>query len=160
MKYIGIFLIISAFFGIGSDYSSRKKRGLAECEGFLALVKHIRLKISCYLCPTDKLLSDFECDALSKCGFIPLVLSGVSMADAFIKCHKRLMIGKEEKRIISSLFASLGEGYLADALKELDGACAALEERTALMRESVEKSVRVSGVLSSLASLALLILLI
>ena len=160
MKYIGIFLIILALFGLRGEYSSREKRRLAECEGFLRLISHLRLKIGCYLLPMRELVSDLECPALEKSGFLSLVLSGASLGEAFKKCENSFLLGKEEKRILTSLFSSLGNGYFSDSVKLLDSSYLAFEELTDAQRVKTEKNIKLSALLFTLGSLGLLVLLI
>ena len=96
-RWGGAALIMICALLIDREYKQYLNRRISENCGFLSLVSHAEAKISKFLCHGDGLWRDFSDDALTKCGFLPALQSGVSVADSFEQCSSKTALSKEAK---------------------------------------------------------------
>ena len=131
---------------------------LAMLEDFYELLSHIKERISVYLSPQSALLSDFRCETLEECGFIPVYRECGSLHTAFKSA--RISLCSDAKRLLSSFFESFGKGYKNEEIARAESAGAECKRILERERENVPRDVRLAGVLISSLALAVFILII
>lgn len=159
LKYIGFALILAGGIFFSREYEKRERTRVLECEEFLRFVKHIRMKIACFLSPRAEWLADFSSKLPSFNGFLDKARECDSLLDAFSKSQSFLSLGAEAD-ILSSLFSSLGRGYKDDELSLLDNAFGELSSQTERIKGESEKSIRTVKTLAACVCVSLIILLV
>lgn len=141
---------------IALEIKKYKRHSLAVCEELYALMLHIKLEVSCYLRPLSVLLRDFTSPLLEE-DFLPRART-MGLSEAL--SASRLPISGEERRILSSLFSSLGSGYAADAVRLIDAYAAEFYSSLTVRRADLPREARLVNTLCASAALGLLILMI
>lgn len=146
---------------VGRGYALYLARGVAECEGFLALLRRCAERISCLLSPICEITADFENDALSRVGFISLIREGKSAEQAYEAVESRLCIGNGTKDILRRAFGDMGKGYDSKSASDrLMLSCTELADHLSLLKTENEKNLKLARSVLLLVSLGLVILFI
>ena len=160
MKYIGLFALICGGVMLVRAYSKRERERLLLCEGFLAFLLHIRIKIGCYLCPTESLADGFDSPPLRDCGFIDALKKHRRLDLAWSEVSREIALAEDEKRTLQCVFSSFGEGYMADGVRLIDTASDELSRTTEILRKKVPENLRLASLVSATLLLGLIILFI
>lgn len=153
----GALLMIFALM-CGRAYSSYSARAIAELDGFISFMSHVRLKVATQLATQSALCDGFECESLERCGFLPALREGKRVMDAYNKAA--IAVCQPARRVLSSFFSGLGRGYRSDELARADSAISECERILAREREQMPKDVKLIYTLLAAISLGLLIFLI
>lgn len=142
----------------GRAYAEYSARAIAQLEGFISLLSHIRRKISVKMVTQSNLTSGFEDQSLEKCGFLPAAREGVRLHIAYTKA--KICICKEARRVLDAFFSDLGRGYLADELRRINSAESECEKIIEREREEALREVKLVYTLLVASSLGILVFLI
>ncbi len=155
----GLSLILVAALLFSREYRRYLDGRVELCQGFLALLIHIRGRVDCYLTPLPEALSGFESVALSECGFLKRA-SEEGLSSAYFSMEKSLSLPRRAREVLSSFFRGLGREYREGTLRELSTAISALESAVLEERQESEKSLKIASVLAVSAALGAIILII
>lgn len=115
-KWVGALLLLGAGLGCGVLLVGFERRRCRQAEGFLSLVRHIRLQIDCFSMPVGRILKGCDGRILTDCGVesdslpdLPTLLRGT-----------RLYIPEEMCRLLWELGGRLGGSYREDQLRCCD----------------------------------------
>lgn len=158
MKYLGIFAIIFAAVAFSREYARYMKKRRAECEGFLAFIKHARIQIGCFLKPVRELGDGFRSEALGSVGFLAALRESEDIFQAYKRIEPRLSLSPEERAVTAELFSSLGLGYLNDGLKLIDSSCDTLAQLCDKLKDEQKKNTRLVSSLAVTLALGFLII--
>lgn len=155
----GALILICAFF-FGREYTRYTERRIDELEGFVALLNHIKRKISMYLTPMSGMLQGFENESLSDLGFISELEKSGNLKKAFSECSKRSSLGKESLKLISECFSDFGQGYKEQELIRLERYIGSLSEILEKERKELPKNAKMVSTLFLCGALGIFILLL
>lgn len=157
-RYIGIGLILLSALAVSRGYERFIRRRIAEEEGFLALLLHIRAGVECFLSSAEELVRGFENEALQSVGY--LGGEGADICERFRRSGDRLCISDKVRDILKNFFDSFGKEYKSGTVALIDRTRAVLDEHIKVERESAEKDVKLVRTVSLAAALGAVILLI
>ena len=158
LRIVGGALLLGGAALASVAYKRYAQRQLAQLEGFCKLLSHVREKIKVYLSPQSSLLSDFSCEELEDCGFMPEYRKSGSLNRAFRS--SRISITEDAKRLLSSFFERFGRGYKDEEIARAGSATAECQRILERERCDVPRDVRLAGVLIASFALAVFILII
>lgn len=157
MTGIGLALWAAAVATAMLFVTRRERRRVAECEGLLALLRHIRAAVSSYGLPKGEIYRSFSSEVLEDCGFLSLLREkGLAAALA-----AELLIMKGERLRPLIAFAS-GEGMrlTAEELTACERAEGEVERLLQTMKEHLPERLRLSRTLVLTVGMMVAILLI
>ncbi len=113
---IGALLLLGAGIALGGIFGGFERRRCRQAEGFLALLRHIRLQIDCFSLPVSRILSGCDGKILADCG-----VESVSLSDfrALLE-STRLYVPEEVCRLLWEFGERLGNSYREDQLRCCD----------------------------------------
>ena len=82
MKLFGLLFLLLGALSLSREYSGYTKKRLAECEEFIAFIKHMRLSLKCFLKPPREIARTFQGDAIKP--FLDMLEKEENMALAFV----------------------------------------------------------------------------
>ena len=159
LKLVGICILLFTSVLISHELVAARRRRLLLCEELLRFVSFLRLQIGCFLRPTAEVAREFRSDSLSACGFLSGGC-GEDLGRSFSSSGAPEIVGKECTRIVESLFASLGSGYLDDEIGLIDAHRAELSALVDAERTEAARQIRLIRTLTASASVGLIILII
>lgn len=115
-KAVGIVLILLVGVGLGVALSAYERRRCRQAEGFLALVRYIRLQIDCFSQPIGRILAGCDNGILVDCG----VESDQLPDFATLLRGTRLYIPEDMCRLLMDFGSQLGGSYREDQLRCCD----------------------------------------
>lgn len=152
-----VILILSAALVLRGVSVFRER--VAELEGFLLLLRHIRDEISCFRTPAHEILSSFHNEALERAGLLPLA-PGTDLASALASARDRLYLDSDELAILSEFCDGFGRGYVTEELARCDLATSRLTDAIARRREALPKTCKLFRTLVMSGALAVIIVLL
>ncbi len=158
MKIFGLLFLLSGALSLSREYSGYVKKHLAECEEFIAFIKHMRLLLKCFLKPPRDIARAFRGEAIKP--FLEMLEKEDNMVLAYEASKGRFSLSSDEEKVLMELFSSIGSCYAEDGIRLLE---AADERLTALYTELRERSSRSShafATVSAAVSVGLFIFLI
>ena len=115
-KVIGIVLILCCGVLGGLAFAAFERRRYRQAEGFVALLRHIRLQIDCFSLPVERILAVCDRRVLTDCG-----IEGVSLPDfKAVLGSTRLYLPEEMCRLLADFGAQLGSSYREEQLRCCD----------------------------------------
>lgn len=115
-KAMGILLLLLCGVLAGLAFAAFERRRCRQAEGFVALLRHIRLQIECFSLPVDKILNNCDGQVLLNCGVESTDLSDFSA----LLSSTRLYLPEEFCTLLSDFGAQLGGCYRAEQLRCCD----------------------------------------
>lgn len=159
VKLIGALFIAISSFALSSHFCSCLSREKDELGGFISLLNHIRLEISCFSKPLSQIFSEFSCPALDKSGFTE-TLRERGFSEGLKKNACRLNLSKEVKDVLLSFSQSLGHGYREDEIKRCDNTISCLEERYKACLDTLPEKRKLIKSLSITFGISVIVILI
>ncbi len=157
IKFVGISAILVSALLIFAEIKKRADLCVKQCEEMMRLIRHIRVRLECYLSPISEWCIGFRSDVLSECGIIKE--EAICNKDCFFN-DKRILIPCEMKEMLYTYFADAGSSYMDSELskiKELESSIASsLKEITSEM----PRRVKCYGIMTVSLALGITILLI
>lgn len=155
-RLIGVILVI----GSGIGYAYWLNRGMSAClvqiEGFLGLLRQIRVKVECFSLPIASILASADSELLRRCGYergVPPANLGELVA------YCRIRDGEAE-RLLVGFAAEFGRGYREEQLRECDYYFSLLEQRRQALSLALPLKKRRNSALCISGALAAVILLL
>ncbi len=138
-------------------YRREEKRSLAEYRGLCRLVSHIRELLSTAPTPLCEIFAGFKDEALSACGFLPLLQSeGLASALSAGKLH----LEKESLSPLSTYAENLGTRLYAEEKRAAEEVCCALQAAFKEKEEAFPRQQKLTGTLFFSGGMLLLLLLL
>ena len=159
IKIIGSVFLLAAMLVLIKEYESFLKKRLEICRGFAELLSHIRRKIDGYLTPAMQLTEEFECEVLTRVGYIEKARDG-GISSAYFELEKSLSLDSAVQACLSAFFSDFGKDYKEGTVKSLDMSIATLRECMKKISAENERSLKLARTLGIAAVLGLIILLI
>ncbi|MBQ8342206.1 MAG: stage III sporulation protein AB [Clostridia bacterium] len=115
-EWIGCLLILWVGAAVGVLLVRFERRRCRQAEGFVALVRYIRLQIDCFSMPVGRILRGCDGKLLIDCG----VESDCLTDFCGLLQKTRLYLPEEMCRLLWDFGRRLGESYRADQLRNCD----------------------------------------
>lgn len=160
MKYIGAALLLFGALAVSKLYASYVNARLREHIEYLAFLKHVRSKISCYLLPISDAAEDFHSDVLVRNGFLKSLREGVSVKEAYERTRECSFLSAEFDRLLLELFSNFGEGYIDAEMKNMDYTIERLSKECERQRAECQSKIKLTGTLVFAAALSFIILML
>ena len=155
-RIVGAILVaVSGFLG-AYILNSRAKSAIAQIDGLIMLVRHIKNEIECFCVPIPTAFARCSCEIYERCG-----LRGEGAptdADSFFAaCAITDSQAKEQMR---RFWGSLGRGYRDEQVSLCDLCVSALEARRRELVSQLPSKIKVNSSLCVCSSLLVVILLL
>lgn len=141
------------------EISRHNQRRLAECDGFLELLRSIRTRIADFSEPLDVIYSDFSSPVLDEVGFTAALARG-DFASALDECRDRLALDRESVDLLRSFAGELGMSYRTEQLSSCDRYIAELEKLRSYSRTESVRRTKLACSLTVTFGLMLIIVLV
>ena len=153
-KWLGVGTILFCGVLAGVCFAAFERKKLAQAEGFLSLLRFIRVQIECFSMPVTQILSECDRGVLLACGTerVPADLTGL-LGDV------RLYLPEEMCGLLAELSARLGAGYREEQLRCMDYYIARLSPYCDALRADLLKRERMALLLPLTLCAALILLL-
>lgn len=115
-KILGVALLLGVGVLSGLAFAAFERRRCRQAEGFVALLRYIRLQIECFSMPVCKILESCDGQILVDCGVEAEALTDFSA----LLTGTRLYLPEEFCRLLSDFGAQLGGCYRAEQLRCCD----------------------------------------
>ena len=153
-EMLGI-VLLAACGGIAGVILARFERAKClQAEGFVDLIRNIRLQIDCFATPISGILSGLD-DKLYQALGAPRAPADFEE----LLSGTLLLLDREYVKLLRDFSASLGTGYREEELRYCDYYLARLTPLAQKMREELEKRMRLALILPLVLSAALILLL-
>ena len=115
-KTLGVLILLLCGVGMGVALAALERRKCRQAEGFLALLRYIRLQIDCFSLPVGRILNGCEGRILADCG-----VESEKMPDfATLLRGTRLYLPEEMCRLLWEFGGQLGASHREDQLRSCD----------------------------------------
>ena len=115
-KTLGVLLLLGTGLGIGTALVAFERRRCRQAEGFLQLLRYVRVQIECYALPVGRILNGCEGRILADCG----VESEKTPDFAALLRGTRLYLPEEMCRLLWEFGRQLGGSHREDQLRSCD----------------------------------------
>ena len=150
-------LFLSFYLSLCGTHVFRER--LAQLDGFLLLLRHVRERISCFHTPKGEILESFQNPALARSGLLA-ALGGGDRAAALTATGDRLYLDEGEAAILTEFADGLGTGFTREELARCDLAISRLEGAIAARREATPRAAKLYRTVVMCTAMALVIILI
>ena len=154
-KWLGAVSIFACGIFVGGCLSAFHRRRLAQAEGFLALLRLIRLQIDCFSMPVSRILAECDREILVACGTEAVPGDFKALLQSV-----HLYLPEEMCRLLEDFSARLGGSYREEELRCCDYYLARLTPSCDALRTELGSRERVALFLPPALSVALILLLI
>lgn len=159
LKLIGSFSIFLVAVAVAVRGGAVMRERVAQLEGFLLLLRHIRDEIACFRTPAPEILRGFREAALERAGFREAVACG-DMAAALLAVRERLYLDDGEWQALTEFAAGLGHGYVSEELSRCELAISRLSAALAARREALPRTGRLFRTLLFCGTFAVILVLL
>ena len=149
----GVILLCGIFAGL--FFAAYERRRVQQAEGFLSLLRVIRIEIDCFSMPVSRILAECDRDILIACG-----VSGVPRDFKALLAATRLYLSEEICRLLADFAGRLGGSYREEQLRCCEYYLARLAPYCDTLRANLPKHERMALILPPALSVALILLLI
>lgn len=154
-KFIGIALILCCGVLSGLAFAAFERRRCRQAEGFVLLLRHIRLQIDCFSIPVAQILAACDKRIMIDCGVEATKLTDFG---ALLR-ETRLYVPEEMCRLLADFGAQLGSSYREEQLRCCDYFLERLIPCCDLLRAELPRRERMALILP-MAIAAMLVLLL
>ena len=155
-KAVGIVLILCCGVLAGLAFAAFERRRCRQAEGFLSLLRHIRLHIDCFSMPVGKILAVCDHQILTDCG-----TEATDLPDFNALLHgTRLYVPENMCRLLADFGAQLGSSYREEQLRCCDYFLERLIPCCDALRAELPKRERMALILPIAISAMLVLLLL
>lgn len=154
-KWLGIGLVFLCGVFAGIFFAAFERRRVAQAEGFLALLREIRLQIDCFSMPVGRILASCDREVLVACG--------VTAVPADLTCmlaSTRLYLSEDICRLLREFAARLGGSYREEELRCCEYYLARLAPYCDALRADLARRERMALLLPPALSVAIILLLL
>ena len=160
LKLLSALIIVGACFFAGASVAEAEKTSYRQLSGILALLAHIRTRITYTHFSLEVIFADFYDDALEKCGFLACLKDARGGYSAsFCEAVGRLTVTGETRDALLAFGRTLGGVSMREQYAALENTEAFLQEKVARLRESAEKKRRSYRSLGALAGAMIAVIL-
>ena len=153
-KILGIALLFGCGGLAAALWTRFEHQRCLQAEGFVDLIRNIRLQIDCFGTPLGKILSSLDEKLYAALGAPPRPTD----IDALL-AGTLLLVDREYAQLLRDFAASLGTGYREEELRYCDYYLARLLPLAQRVRGELEKRMRLALILPMALSAALVLLL-
>ena len=158
MKLFGLSLILVSAWLLGRAYSFYCKKRLLQLRDFVALIAHIKKKVTLYLSTQSELLSGFVGESIAE--FTDLFGSLGNIFEAFGKVRSKLCLSEKTKDTLSEFFEGFGKSYREGELERAELFLREMTEELKNEEESTPKKIKLAYTLLFASALSLVIILL
>lgn len=154
-KGLGLILLFACGLTVGYFLAAFEGRRCRQAEGFLALLRHIRLQIDCFSQPMGQILSTVDVRVRRHCGApdhatdFPALLQGTT-----------LLLPEEGRLLLQDFSDTLGSSYREEQLRCCDYYITRFLPLCERMRDELPKRLRLAWLLPTAAAGTLILLLL
>ncbi len=153
-KWLGIGVILCCGIMAGLSFAAFERRRLTQAEGFLSLLRLIRLQIDCFCTPVARILAECDGEVLAACGAVDRPADFAALLNG-----SKLYLSEEICRLLGELAGRLGGSYREEQLRCLDYYIARLAPYCDTLRADLPRRERMALFLPPALSVALILLL-
>jgi hypothetical protein len=153
-KSLGVALLLGCGALCGILWASFEHKKCLQAEGFVDLIRNIRLQIDCFATPVSKILATLD-ERLYKMLGTPHIPTDLNT----LLTGTPLLVGREYTKLLWDFSSSLGTGYREEELRYCVYYLMRLSPLAQKMREELEKRTRLALILPMALSVALILLL-
>ena len=152
-KWIGIALLLCCGVLCGIFLAAFERAKCLQAEGFVDLIRNVRLQIDCFGTPVSRILSSLDEKLYAALG----AKRGAADLHAML-ASTLLLVDREFSKLLFDFASSLGTGYREEELRYCDYYLARLSPLSQKVREELEKRMRLALILPLALSGALSLL--
>ncbi|MBR2464041.1 MAG: stage III sporulation protein AB [Clostridia bacterium] len=154
-RWLGVGVILCCGIFSGLFFAAFERRRLEQAEGFLSLLRLIRLQIDCFSAPVSRILAECDKSVLAACG----IASPKTDFKALLRDTK-LYLSEEMCRLLTDFAGRLGGSYREEQLRCCEYYLARLAPYCDTLRAELPKRERMALFLPPALSVALILLLL
>lgn len=159
IKLIGATAVALACLIATREFILQGRRRRAESEGFLSLLRFIRMQIGSFSAPLASIYGEFHDPALDALGFTDALAEG-DLRSALERFRGRMSVGARVSEILDAFASELGGGYREEQIESCDRYIAELGEEVSSVRVESERGARLACSLTVTFALMLIIVLL
>lgn len=160
LKTFGVILLLSGSLYLCFSFSVFERRRLAQCEGFLLFIRHIKAQISCFHMPLGRIYASFTSEELERCGFLGALRESEDVGKALDAAKGQIWLSKEEMSLLRAFSGELGVSYVDEQVSCCDYYIGELERAYAERRSELPSRAKLYRSLFITGGLMLVIILI
>ena len=154
-RWLGVGVILCCGIFSGLFFAAFERRRLEQAEGFLSLLRLIRLQIDCFSAPVSRILAQCDKSVLAACGIT------TSKTDfKALLLDTKLYLSEEMCRLLTDFAGRLGGSYREEQLRCCEYYLARLAPYCDTLRAELPKHERMALFLPPALSVALILLLL
>lgn len=154
-RWLGVGVILCCGIFSGLFFAAFERRRLEQAEGFLSLLRLIRLQIDCFSAPVSRILAQCDKSVLAACGITtPQTDFKALLLDT------KLYLSEEMCRLLTDFAGRLGGSYREEQLRCCEYYLARLAPYCDALRAELPKHERMALFLPPALSVALILLLL
>lgn len=115
-KTLGVLILLLCGVGMGVALAALERRKCRQAEGFLALLRYIRLQIDCFSLPVGRILESCDGKILMDCGVESTALADFSA----LLSGTKLYLPEDFCRMLEDFSHQLGGSYRTEQLRCCD----------------------------------------
>ena len=154
-KWLGVALLVFCGVLAGVFFAAFERRRVAQAEGFLRLLRAIRVQIDCFSLPVSRILSSCDGALLRDLG-----VSGTPQSLPELLNGTRLYLAPDVCLLLTEFARRLGTGYREEELRALDYYVERLTPYCEGLRRELGKRERMALLLPPALAVALALLLL
>ena len=154
IKFLGSALLVLGGFLLARSLNSRAAKYLAVTDGWIRLIRYVKLQVECFSLPVSDIMSNVELSAFKECGYRRDILPK-DMSELLEFC---VGIEVESKKILTDFTTEFGRCYRAEQVKRCEYYIAALEERRDTMARQLPSKKKLNYTLCVAICLAAVII--
>lgn len=154
-KGMGLVLLFACGVGTGLLLARFEQKRCRQAEGFVALVRHVRLQIDCFATPVERILASLDESIREDCALPP-------HAESFsaLLASTRLLVPEELRDLLIGFSGDLGSSYREEQLRCCDYYLSRMTPHCERIRAELPRRVRLWLLLPGALSAALCLMLI
>ncbi len=154
-RWLGAGVIFACGIFAGLFFAAYERRRVLQAEGFLSLLRVIRMQIDCFSMPVSRILAECDRTLLADCG-----VSGTPKDFKALLGSTRLYLSEEICRLLADFAGRLGASYREEQLRCCEYYLARLAPYCDTLRAEQPRRERMALILPPALSVALILLLI
>ncbi|MFA5561730.1 MAG: stage III sporulation protein AB [Eubacteriales bacterium] len=160
LKSFGVIVLLGMTLYLCISFSVFERRRMAQSEGFLLLVRHIKAQIACFRLPLGEIFHTFAHAELERCGFLPTLREGRDFAAALQAAAPAIWLSAEESGLLRAFAGELGRSYREEQVACCEYYAGELEQAYAQRRRDHPTRAKLYRSLFVTGALMLIIILV
>ena len=153
-RWLGAGVIFACGVFAGLFFAAYERKRVLQAEGFLSLLRVIRMEIDCFSMPVSRILAECDKALLAACGVV-----GTPKDFKALLGGTRLYLSEEICRLLADFAARLGGSYREEQLRSCEYYLARLAPYCDTLRADLPRRERMALILPPALSVALILLL-